>query len=453
MALVTGPTVSGAISDPANDIAKLVAAEQDDRKLVDELFTRILARPATQAEIDECVRLIGDVAGAHERLVAERQAYESSIAAKVAEQEQTRLAAIEKAKTELAAHEAEIAPREAELDKEQQAAIAKAEETLKEYEAKLPERIAAWEARPDKATQWLPLDPAELSATGPIALVKQNDLSVLATDQNGLTHFKVVAQIELAGIRAVRLEVLADDRNPKKGPGRAPDGNFVLSEFTLAAAPKSQPDQSKAVKLVNAQADFSQQGFDVATAIDGQVLDDGNGWAIGPQFGLSHMASFETREPIGFDGGTTLTFTLTQKFHTGQHTIGRFRISVTTSTGPVLLDKIPDAISTMLAAPADQRNDEQKKAVFEYFRSVDGDVKRLQQAVSDAKQPRPVDPKLQQLRDHFAEASRPLPLDPKLEQLRAAVELSTKQLENPRFTAAQDIAWALINSPAFLFNR
>jgi len=44
-------------------------------------------------------------------------------------------------------------------------------------------------------------------------------------------------------------------------------------------------------------------------------------------------------------------------------------------------------------------------------------------------------------------------VDPHLAQLRRDVELSRKQLENARLTAAQDLAWALINNPAFLFNR
>ena len=65
----------------------------------------------------------------------------------------------------------------------------------------------------------------------------------------------------------------------------------------------------------------------------------------------------------------------------------------------------------------------------------------------------PVDPKLSQLRDALAEVSRPLPPDAKLQRLRRDVELSAKQLEKSRLTFAQDLAWALINSPAFLFNH
>src|SRR5262249_20732478 len=51
MSLVSGPTISGAISDPANELTKLVATESDDFKLVGEIFLRVLNRPATDIEI------------------------------------------------------------------------------------------------------------------------------------------------------------------------------------------------------------------------------------------------------------------------------------------------------------------------------------------------------------------------------------------------------------------
>jgi hypothetical protein len=37
--------------------------------------------------------------------------------------------------------------------------------------------------------------------------------------------------------------------------------------------------------------------------------------------------------------------------------------------------------------------------------------------------------------------------------MRADAKESESQLGNARLTAAQDLAWALINSPAFLFNH
>jgi hypothetical protein len=38
-------------------------------------------------------------------------------------------------------------------------------------------------------------------------------------------------------------------------------------------------------------------------------------------------------------------------------------------------------------------------------------------------------------------------------QLRNDAKQSAQQLERIRLTAAEDLTWALINSPAFLFNH
>ena len=62
MTLVNGPTIADAIADPTNAISKLVASEPDDAKLVDEMFVRILSRPATQAEIEAGVRGVAHAA-------------------------------------------------------------------------------------------------------------------------------------------------------------------------------------------------------------------------------------------------------------------------------------------------------------------------------------------------------------------------------------------------------
>jgi len=40
-----------------------------------------------------------------------------------------------------------------------------------------------------------------------------------------------------------------------------------------------------------------------------------------------------------------------------------------------------------------------------------------------------------------------------LAQLTHDLQQSALQLESKRLTAAQDLSWALINSPSFLFNR
>jgi hypothetical protein len=49
--LINGPVIGGAVVDPKNSIAQLVAKEKDTRKVVDEIYYSILNRPPTDAEV------------------------------------------------------------------------------------------------------------------------------------------------------------------------------------------------------------------------------------------------------------------------------------------------------------------------------------------------------------------------------------------------------------------
>ena len=113
----------------------------------------------------------------------------------------------------------------------------------------------------------------------------------------------------------------------------------------------------------------------------------------------------------------------------------------------------PSDIGAILALAGDKRSDEQLKRITDYFKSVDKDLAAKNKELAEAKKPRPVDPKLKGFKDGLAKAEKPLTIDPTLAELRRARDLSGKHQESIRLTAAQDIAWALINSPAFLFNR
>jgi hypothetical protein len=164
------------------------------------------------------------------------------------------------------------------------------------------------------------------------------------------------------------------------------------------------------VGLGNASADFSQDNWHVAGAIDGS---EDTGWAVMPQFGKTHEAIFETKSDIAHDGGCLLTLTLSQQYPDGMHLLGKFRISVTDAPRPVMGSKLPEAIAAALAVPADKRTPEQAAALAAHYRSLDGDLARLTAEVGKA-----------------ADAAK-----------------------NARQIGVQDLAWALINSPAFLFNR
>jgi hypothetical protein len=110
---------------------------------------------------------------------------------------------------------------------------------------------------------------------------------------------------------------------------------------------------------------------------------------------------------------------------------------------------VADAIRT----PTAKRTPEQKALLREEFLAQFRDYQTQKRVLAAAKRPLPVDSQLVALEQKLANAERPVVIDPKLLQLRRDAALSQQQLGNPRLTAAQDLAWALINSPAFLFNH
>ena len=345
------------------------------------------------------------------------------------------------------------------MKQDREAIIAKAQSELNAYLPSLPEKLAAWEkqrAESKPQSIWTILDPEKHVSTNGATLTKEADLSIFVSGAEGKTKYEVEARTDLKNITGIRLELPADDRLPGKGPGRAQNGNYVLSDLTVEAAPAAEPTKLAKVILQNAQANFSQKGYAVATAIDGKSPDGGNGWATHPKTGENRYAVFETKADVGHEGGTLLKFTLDQQFTDGKHTIGRFRILITSAARPVKLDgadTTPEAIKKLLAIALEQRNDQQKAEVDKYFRTIDPELRSLEKALAEAKKPMPEDPQLKALQAKLAEANRPITLDPGLVLLRTTVQVSDAQLKNKRLTGAQDIAWVLINSPAFLFNR
>jgi hypothetical protein len=358
MNLVNGPTIATAIADPNSEVAKLVNQEKDDAKVVNQLFLRILNRPASKAEI---------------------------------------AAGVEAIRTSSAAEEGK--------------ALAAA---VSEYEKTLDAKQPAWEKQIASSTgaAWTPLDMQSGKSSAGATFAKQGDKSIiiggkLANDTQTFTF-----HTDLVGITGVKLEAMADPKLPAKGPGRAKNGNFVLSEFKIAAATKAEPAKSQPVALQNAVADFSQQGFAVASAIDGNT---GTGWATSPRFGQTNTAVFETKANAGSGGGTILTVTMQYNYTDGQHSIGRFRLSVTNSPRPIKLKGggPPAAIVNLVKIPADKRNAQQKAQLAAHFRTLDPEFARRKQALAN----------------------------------------HSRLLGNDRLNGAQDLVWALINSPSFLFDR
>ncbi|MEC9124122.1 MAG: DUF1553 domain-containing protein, partial [Verrucomicrobiota bacterium] len=240
MALVSGPTVNDAISDPANAITKLAKEEKDDRELVNRLFVRILNRPATEKEIKASLSLFASqIEGDHEELEKKLEEAQKDVKAELDAKEQARAEAIAKAEAELKAYQEKVAGSVKKANDERNARIKKSDEALKAFDKDLPAKVASWEKDyRDGKSIWKDLDMSVTSRIAGIKFEKQEDGSVFVGGKSAKGSYVVKAPTSLSKITGVRVEALTDPRLPKKGPGRAPnDGNFVLSELEVTAGP------------------------------------------------------------------------------------------------------------------------------------------------------------------------------------------------------------------------
>jgi mono/diheme cytochrome c family protein len=261
---------------------------------------------------------------------------------------------------------------------------------LRVERAALREKISAFEKNPDalppnaeergelaraqieweqtlaaQAAIWTPLQVVGIGSTNPEAIfTRLADDSFLATgalaDKDTYT---VRAKSTLAKITALRLEVLPDDRLPKRGPGRQENGNLHLSEIRVSTVSAEKP---KPLALQNASADFNQKGWGIERAIDGKK---DTAWGIFPQVGEAHHAVFELKQPLEEAGGIQLIIQLDQ-LHGQHHLIGRFRLSVTDKALPVRTPIMSVELLAKLARPESERTDAERKAIFDTHRLV-----------------------------------------------------------------------------------
>jgi hypothetical protein len=351
--LVTGPTIAAAIAEPSNDLTKLVKEQKDDANLVEELFLRLLNRYPTAKETAKGIAAlqVGDENhDTREKLLAE----------------------------------------------------------FKAREATLAERQKQWESNQNQFA-WVPLEFVEgMSAKG-VKFIKQDDGSLYVEGPLDKDTYTLTFDTKQEGLTGLRIEALKDERLKGNGPGRAENGNFVLSELSLKAAPANDPTKQQAAKLRGGIASFSQQNYPVQNAVDGN---DHTGWAVSPRFGENHSAAFEIeRWPV--EGTSRITVTLQFHYQDGKHNLGRFRLAGTTNPPPLSLTGPPEAVAAILATPSADRSAEQHAALAKFFRASDAELARLETALAE----------------------------------------NAKLQSDPRLIGAQDLVWALINTPAFLFNR
>ena len=262
-----------------------------------------------------------------------------------------------------------------------------------EFPARFAKFLATEAASPTNSAPWQMCDVTSATATS-AALVIARDSSVRYVGNKAKDDtYTVKAVTYQRGLRAFRLDALADDASPAKGPGLSENGNFVLSELKVTARPLDPKSKAKPVtaKLKGTAATFEQKNYPLAAVTDNKR---GSGWAVAPEFGKDHAAIFQIEgEPLGFEGGTELEFQLVFKGFFG---LGKLRLGFSNGESPAALAdaQVEQAVRELhltLAATGGTLNATNQTALFRWFTRFDAEAERLQAAVRDhdAKTPKP----------------------------------------------------------------
>lgn len=452
MALIGGPTVGEALDDSENLLARLVNEIKDDRELVNEIVLSIYNRPATDQEMDAAVALIQQIEKDHDVVTEKLKAREEWWAAELPKREAAQKASLEVATFELANYRASIKESRTQLLANQEEQRKAAEQALTAAKEQSDQSADQFLKKHQGKAEWFPLNLQTASAVEGIQLQPQPDRSIKAIGKADKGAYTITFRTSLPVIRSLRIEALSDTSFEGNGPGLPTNGNFVVTEVEVLAAAATGDNAGKfqPVALQNAKADFLQQGFNVALATDGNKGNQ-NGWAVANAAGLTHWATFETKTEIKSDAETLLKIIIYQNHNAKEHLLGRFRISVSPTAKPGL--SLPEHFDSIASLPKENRPDDVTGQLQEWFLKTDQNLIALASKLGELSRPLPEDAGVVSRNQQIELLKKPIPMDSVLERCRSDIAFSEQQKSQARLTAAQDLAWALINSPAFLFNH
>jgi Protein of unknown function (DUF1553)/Protein of unknown function (DUF1549)/Planctomycete cytochrome C len=206
------------------------------------------------------------------------------------------------------------------------------------------------------------------SANGTRVMIQGNDFSIIATTAGGpkpaTDTYTVRFKTELERLTALRLEAVTFEELPRGGPGRDPQGGFVVSEIEVRDA------AGRRLALRSASASTPDgDGYAAAAAIDGDT--ESGGWALGTADGESHRLVVELEAPIVREGETTTLTLVVHQNAGGLRTLGRLRLAGTADATPVRTTPGPEPRTELIAAAGldpKVRTKEQQESLAKFYR-------------------------------------------------------------------------------------
>lgn len=176
---------------------------------------------------------------------------------------------------------------------------------------------------------WKPANYASFKTTGGATIEKLNDNSLLIRDTKPHDAYQVSFTTELETVSAIRVRVLPHESLPKNGPGKAGNGNFVVTDAKVFVDGKATP-------ITGAVADHQQNGYPASATID---ADPKSGWAINVAGGSKvkmnapHEITFVLAEPLQAKG-KNIEVRLAHGLH-ADYLVGRLAVDLST-TAPLV---------------------------------------------------------------------------------------------------------------------
>ena len=196
--------------------------------------------------------------------------------------------------------------------------VARLNRDLKKKPVGYEEALAKWKGQFQAPPLWQPLELVSIDSKAGLGLEQSADgtlqvQSELPEKDTWILTLKIPGDQPITSFRI--------DTLPKKPNGKWKDKNVALRE--LSAEHLVSGKKPTKLKLANPRADFSQRGWEVAKAIDGNTR---AGWAFSPKAAEPHVVVFDFAKPVS---GGQLRFTLEMEY--GQGLIFEsFRLSVST---------------------------------------------------------------------------------------------------------------------------
>lgn len=151
------------------------------------------------------------------------------------------------------------------------------------------------------------------------------------------------------------------------------DQHDVVWRYEVAAAPNPSTefriDSPRAFEFEKAIADYSQQNYDASNVL-ATTTGKNKGWAVGGSTGNSHSLILLAKKASELPTGCSLTLTIEQQSQLANHTVGRFRVSVTDEPRVEEWTQTPEKVIATLQVPAASRTPKQKSEVTQYYLTI-----------------------------------------------------------------------------------